>query len=88
MGLGIVVMPLSLGAEAIMRGELKIVLPDWQPEGGNIVALYRQTRRASPVIQALVNEVAEKLGPEPEWEKQLRLAGLLPLWNRGASAPD
>jgi hypothetical protein len=40
------------------------------------------------VIQALVNEVAEKLGPEPEWEKQLRLAGLLPLWNRGASAPD
>ena len=88
MGLGIVVMPLFLGAEAIMRGELKIVLPDWQPEGGNIVALYRQTRRASPVIQALVNEVAEKLGPEPEWEKQLRLAGLLPLWNRGASAPD
>lgn len=88
MGLGIVVMPLFLGAEAIMRGELKIVLPDWQPEGGNIVALYRQTRRASPVIQALVNEVAEKLGPEPEWEKQLRLAGLLPLCNRGASAPD
>ena len=75
-------MPLFLGAEAIMRGELKIVLPDWQPEGGNIVALYRQTRRASPVIQAWSTRLAEKLGPEPEWEKQLRLAGLLPLWNR------
>lgn len=78
MGLGIVVMPLFLGAEAIMRGELKIVLPDWQPEGGNIVALYRQTRRASPVIQALVNEVAEKLGPEPEWENSYDWPGCCP----------
>lgn len=77
-GLGIVVMPLFLGADAILRGELNIILPGWQPDGGNIVALYRQTRRASPVIQALVNLVAEQLGPEPEWEKKLRLAGLLP----------
>ena len=67
-GLGIVVMPLFLGADAILRGELNIILPGWQPDGGNIVALYRQTRRASPVIRRW-STVAEQLGPEPEWEK-------------------
>lgn len=77
-GMGIMVMPLFLGAEAFIKGELKIILPDWRPDGGNIVALYRQTRRASPVIQALVNHVAERLGTEPEWERRLRENGLMP----------
>ncbi|MBA7848140.1 LysR family transcriptional regulator [Klebsiella sp. RHBSTW-00484] len=78
-GMGIVVMPMFLGADAILKGELQIILADWQPDGGNIVALYRQTRRASPVLHALVNTVAEKLGAEPEWERRLRLAGHLPI---------
>lgn len=77
-GLGIMVLPLFLGAEAIEKGELQVILPEWRPDGGNIVALYRKTRRDSPVIQALVNCIGEHLGAEPEWERRLRLNGQLP----------
>ncbi|WP_368747148.1 LysR family transcriptional regulator [Enterobacter cancerogenus] len=77
-GLGIMVLPLFLGAEAVEKGELQVILPEWRPDGGNIVALYRKTRRDSPVIQALVNCIGEHLGAEPEWERRLRLNGQLP----------
>ncbi|MFK3912145.1 LysR family transcriptional regulator [Enterobacter cancerogenus] len=77
-GLGIMVLPLFLGAEAVEKGELQVILPEWRPDGGNIVALYRKTRRDSPVIQALVTCIGEHLGAEPEWERRLRLNGQLP----------
>ncbi|WP_442779510.1 LysR family transcriptional regulator [Enterobacter cancerogenus] len=77
-GLGIMVLPLFLGAEAVEKGELQLILPEWRPDGGNIVALYRKTRRDSPVIQALVTCIGEHLGAEPEWERRLRLNGQLP----------
>jgi hypothetical protein len=67
-GLGLVILPAFLVADAIVAGELVPVLSDFAPSGGQVSAVFRQSKRGSPKIQALVKFVAERLGHPPTWE--------------------
>ncbi|EYS93143.1 LysR family transcriptional regulator [Cupriavidus sp. SK-4] len=67
-GLGLAILPAFLAAQAIAAGELCIVLPGYQPSGGQISAVYRRSHRASPKIHALADFLAAQIGQPPIWE--------------------
>jgi len=71
-GLGMVILPAFLAADAIAAGELVPVLSDFAPPGGQVSAVFRQSKRGSPKIQSLVKFVAERLGQPPVWEQAIR----------------
>jgi DNA-binding transcriptional LysR family regulator len=71
-GLGLVILPTFLAADAIVAGDLVPVLSDFAPSGGQVSAVFRQSKRGSPKIQALVKFVAERLGQPPVWELAIR----------------
>jgi len=62
----------SAQARAIAAGELLPVLSDFAPAGGQVSAVFRQSKRGSPKIQSLVKFVAERLGQPPVWELAIR----------------
>ena len=61
-----------LAADAIAAGELVPVLSAFAPVGGQVSAVFRQSRRGSPKIQSLVKFIAERLGQPPVWEMAIR----------------
>jgi DNA-binding transcriptional LysR family regulator len=71
-GLGLVILPTFLAADAIAAGELVPVLSDFAPPGGQVSAVFRQSKRGSPKIQSLIKFVAERLGQPPVWELAIR----------------
>ena len=71
-GLGLVILPTFLAADAIVAGELVPVLSDFAPSGGEVSAVFRQSKRGSPKIQSLVKFVSERLGQPPLWEQAIR----------------
>jgi DNA-binding transcriptional LysR family regulator len=71
-GLGLVILPTFLAADAIAAGELVPVLSAFAPSGGQVSAVFRQSKRGSPKIQSLVKFVAERLGQPPVWEMAIR----------------
>lgn len=70
-GVGIAILPTFLAASAIERGELNIILPNHTPPGGNIAALYRQSHRRSPVLNALVDFLRSEIGTPAFWDKKI-----------------
>lgn len=70
-GMGLAILPTFLAAQSIVAGELQEVLAPYAPRGGNISAVYRQSLRASPKLQALVSFLTEQIGSPPEWEQML-----------------
>ncbi|OLF54278.1 LysR family transcriptional regulator [Pseudomonas chlororaphis] len=70
-GMGLAILPTFLAADAILAGELKVVLEPHAPPGGNISAVYRQSHRASPKLQALIGFLSEQIGSPPVWEQKL-----------------
>ncbi|EPK9867434.1 substrate binding domain-containing protein [Serratia marcescens] len=70
-GLGLAILPAFIAADAIRAGELRIVLAAYSPDGGDISAVYRRSKRASPKIKALVDFLSEHIGPTPSWETAL-----------------
>jgi DNA-binding transcriptional LysR family regulator len=71
-GLGLVILPAFLAADAIAAGELLPVLNDFAPAGGQVSAVFRQSKRGSPKIHSLVKFIAERLGQPPLWELAIR----------------
>jgi DNA-binding transcriptional LysR family regulator len=68
-GVGLAILPTFLAADAIVAGELVIVLRDFAPSGGFISAVYRKSHRASPKIHALVDSLTEQIGQPPVWDQ-------------------
>ena len=71
-GLGLVILPTFLAADAIVAGELVPVLTAFSPVGGQVSAVFRQSKRGSPKIQTFIKFVAERLGEPPVWEVAIR----------------
>lgn len=67
-GLGLAILPGFIAAPAICNNELQVVLSEFSPSGGNISAVYKASRRASPKIHAISNFLIEKIGNPPQWE--------------------
>ncbi|QOY69151.1 LysR family transcriptional regulator [Pseudomonas sp. OST1909] len=70
-GMGLAILPTFLAVDAIVAGELQIVLTSYEPRGGNISLVYRQSQRTSPKMEALSNFLIEQIGSPPIWEQQL-----------------
>ena len=68
LGHGIVFLPTYLVGEDLGSGRLVRVLPDLVLEA-SAFAVYPQNRHASPKVRALIDYLAEELGPEPEWDR-------------------
>lgn len=57
-GLGILFCPISLGHNALRRGELIQVLPEWQGASREIYAVWSQQRYVPARVQALIEHLA------------------------------
>jgi DNA-binding transcriptional LysR family regulator len=70
-GLGIALLPEVTCADAVRRGELEIVLPDWNLPMGICHAVYASRRGQLPAVRVLIDLLAEKL-PALIEEKRLK----------------
>jgi DNA-binding transcriptional LysR family regulator len=68
LGHGIVCLPTYLVGEDLLAGRLDRILPEKLVLEASAFAIYPQSRHPSPKVRALVDYLAEALGPEPEWD--------------------
>ena len=68
LGHGIVCLPTYLVGEDLRDGRLVRILPDHLALEASAFAVYPQSRHPSPKVRALVDHLAESLGPAPEWD--------------------
>ena len=62
-GMGVVLLPELTCAEAIRRGELEVVLPQWNLPQGICHAIYPSRRGLLPAVRVFIDYLAERLPP-------------------------
>ncbi|HEX2485704.1 MAG TPA: LysR family transcriptional regulator, partial [Myxococcota bacterium] len=67
-GHGIVFLPTYLVGEDVAHGRLVRILPEQLGLEGSAFAVYPRSRHASPKLRALIDYLADLLGPEPAWD--------------------
>ncbi len=72
-GAGISMQPTYLAAPLLHSGALVTVLPQWQPLEMGIHGVYASRRYLPPALRTLLDFLAERLGPEPAWDKLLQM---------------
>ncbi len=70
-GIGIAKLSTYLVNDALADGRLEQVLPDYWDATSDILAVYSNKRNLSPNVRALVDFLADKLGPVPPWERKV-----------------
>lgn len=70
-GAGISMQPTYLAAPLLHSGALVVVLPQWRPLEMGIHGVYASRRYLPPALRTLLDFLAERLGPEPEWDSLL-----------------
>jgi DNA-binding transcriptional LysR family regulator len=68
LGHGIVCLPTFLVGDDLRAGRLVRILPKQLGLEASAFALYPQNRHPAPKVRALIDYLAESLGPEPEWD--------------------
>jgi DNA-binding transcriptional LysR family regulator len=66
-GAGLSMQPTYMANEAVKRGELEQVLPDWKANDMNIYALYSSRKFLPPTVRALVDFLSEYFKQHP-WD--------------------
>ena len=69
MGLGIAAMPQFLAREALGRGELMPVLPDYPLSPIWFKAMVPRNKAHHPVVAALVDHLRGEFGTVPPWDR-------------------
>jgi DNA-binding transcriptional LysR family regulator len=69
-GMGIVIQPTFLAAEAIRRGNLVPILTDYQWPVTPAYAVYPPTRHLSYRVRAFIDFLAEKFAGVPQWDRE------------------
>jgi DNA-binding transcriptional LysR family regulator len=72
-GLGLAVMPTWLIGDALRRGTLVPVMARWAPPPVPIQAVYPSNRLTASKVRLFVDLLIERFGPDPYWEKGLKL---------------
>jgi DNA-binding transcriptional LysR family regulator len=67
-GLGLLMVPEFIVADALRGGELVRVLPGCRPVPTALHALYPRDRHGSPRIRAVVEHLAAAMRPHPPWD--------------------
>jgi DNA-binding transcriptional LysR family regulator len=75
-GVGLVLLPTFIISDALARGALERVLPNYEPPGVAVAAVYPQSRHVSPKVRAFIDFLAARFGAEPYWDAAMRLAGV------------
>ena len=70
-GLGVVLLPELTCAEAIRRGELEVVLPEWNLPQGICHAIYPSRRGLLPAVRVFIDFLAERL-PQSIMDSKLK----------------
>jgi DNA-binding transcriptional LysR family regulator len=68
-GNGILLLPTFLVGPDIAAGKLKIVLPDYEPAGLGIYALYAPNRYLAAKTRVFIDFLAQHFGPQPVWDR-------------------
>ncbi len=79
-GLGLVSLPTYLCGDDIRTGRLVPLLLEHMHPGTTVFAVYPENRHLSPKVRALIDWLVEELGPEPEWDRDLPVAGRHASW--------
>ena len=69
-GVGITMLPETVCAEAVRKGELQVVLPEWRLPQGIFHAVFASRRGMLPAVRVFIDFLAEKL---PELVESARL---------------
>ena len=67
-GLGICILPSFIAAPAIAGGEVEVILRDHPLEEGALHAVMPPGRASTARVRALVDFLAARFGPEPDWD--------------------
>jgi DNA-binding transcriptional LysR family regulator len=62
-GIGITLLPETVCAEAVQRGELEVVLPQWRLPQGICHAVFASRRGLLPAVRVFIDYLAERLPP-------------------------
>ena len=68
-GLGIALLPTFIIGKDIQAGRLQVVLSDYVPLEQHVYALYLPNRHLSAKVRAFIDFFAERIGPEPYWDR-------------------
>jgi DNA-binding transcriptional LysR family regulator len=74
-GYGIAYLPSFLLADDVHAGRLVPLLTRHTQHETNLLAVYPASRHVPPKVRAMIEWLAEELGPEPEWDAGLPVAG-------------
>jgi DNA-binding transcriptional LysR family regulator len=74
-GLGIAYLPSFLLADDVREGRLTPLLTEHTRHETNLLAVYPASRHVPPKVRAMIDWLAEELGPEPEWDQGLPITG-------------
>ncbi len=66
-GLGIALLPLFIAGQALQRGALSVVLPDYQPSDLSIAAIYPVNRHLSTKVRLLVDFLQDRFSRQQDW---------------------
>jgi DNA-binding transcriptional LysR family regulator len=75
---GIVCIPTLVASDSIMRGELRLVLPEWQLSSFWLSIVYSRSHRGGAKLKLFVEGLLARFAGEPVWDKVLTDSGLLP----------
>jgi DNA-binding transcriptional LysR family regulator len=67
-GLGVIYEPTFLTYEALRQKRLVRVLPDWEAEEFEVVAVYPSRKFLPPKVRSFIDFLVERFGPEPFWD--------------------
>jgi DNA-binding transcriptional LysR family regulator len=67
-GLGICILPTFIASPALEAGELEVVLQDHPLPTGGLHAVMPPGRAVTARVRALVDFLAARFGPEPDWD--------------------
>lgn len=68
-------MPTFLVADAIVSGELVVILADYAPKGSMISVIFKPSKRGSHKINALVDLLKTRLGNPAIWDLKMEGVG-------------
>ena len=73
-GLGLTFLPTFMASDPIVKGELRVVLPEFELPGGHIQAVMPGNRFVSARVNALIALMLERFSPTPPWDLALEQA--------------
>ncbi|MCY1310656.1 transcriptional regulator [compost metagenome] len=75
---GIVCLPTLVAGEAILRGDLEVVLPAHQLSSFSLSAVYAGTSRNAFKLRLFIEHLTQAFSKVPPWDAAMIERGLLP----------